>query len=157
MSSLLRILKGFAQPVISIHFLAWLQVCKLFRLSVLHAHAVYSCHQCPSSSAWWPNQDSHEEGLLPGLWLLSLDLQGCGNGWQICWWVLKISRYKCNIKNTMVQVIFSSLSRKLLSSSLTSHVFVHFAHCSQWWMARARESAYSTGEFLPHGHFIIFS
>lgn len=35
------------------------------------------------------------------------------------------------------------------------YIFVHFAFCSQWWMARARESPYSTGEFLPHDHFII--
>lgn len=63
-------------------------MCKLFRLSMLHAHAVNSGHEHSFPSPGWPNQNNHEEGVLPRLWFLSLDLQGRWNGWQISGCVL---------------------------------------------------------------------
>lgn len=126
-------------------------MCELFRLSVLHAHPVYSGHQHPGSSAWWPYQDDYEEGLLPGLWVLSLDLQGCGNGRQISWWV---NRKGCLC--VLLQCLISSARKKSCCICFfwlfKAYVLMKFLHCSQWWMARAGEPPQSAGKSCPRSH-----
>jgi len=121
----------------SIHsWLPVLQVRQLLRLPVLHAHPVHPSHQHPGSSARRSHQDGHEEGLLPGLWLLSLDLQRRGDGGQISRWVPECVN---DVNEVIVEV--SAVIRWFLMSHLVS--------CSQRWMAGAREPSHSAGTSPP--------
>ena len=65
------------------------QVRKLFWLSQLSSHVVYAGNQCGRSGSWESREGHCQKGLLPGVWLLSLDIQGCRHQRSARWFVSK--------------------------------------------------------------------